>query len=55
MKQDAPVEVSLEEGRPIITPVEETAYSLEDLLAQVTDENIHREFNTGPAGEKENW
>jgi antitoxin MazE len=55
LEQHALVKISLEDGKLIITPIEEMAYSLESLLSQVTEENIHREVNTGSAVGKEIW
>jgi len=53
--QDAPVEVSLIDGRLIVTPLSELFFNLEELLEAVTDENRHREIETGPAVGKEVW
>ncbi len=53
--QDSPVEVSLEEGKIVIRPIREIAYSLEELMAGVTDENLHGEISTGPAVGNEAW
>ncbi|MEX6369732.1 AbrB/MazE/SpoVT family DNA-binding domain-containing protein [Providencia huaxiensis] len=38
---DDTVEIAVEEGRIIITPVKAVEYSLENLLAGITPENIH--------------
>jgi len=43
---NAPVEMSLDEGSLIIRPDRERAWSLDTLLAGVTDENIHPEWET---------
>ncbi len=45
---DQPVDIREEGGRVIIEPMREPAFSLNDLLAAVTDENIHAEFDFGP-------
>jgi len=50
--QDSPVEGTLEEGH---RPIHEPAFTLEELIAGVTDENIHAEFDTGPAVGNEVW
>jgi hypothetical protein len=39
---------------PVMTDVEKEKY-LEELLAGVTEENLHPEFNTGPSVGKEAW
>jgi antitoxin MazE len=55
LKDDSPVELSLVDGRLVITPMAEPAVSLEHLLAQVTESNLHGEVNTGPAMGGEIW
>jgi antitoxin MazE len=50
---DQPVDVREEAGRVIIEPVREPAFSLADLLAAVTDDNIHDEIDFGPPAGKE--
>lgn len=54
-EQDATVEISLVEGKLILTPILEPATTLEELLSGVTAENIHREIDAGPAVGKEIW
>jgi len=41
---NAPVGMSLEEGGLVIKPDRERTWDLDGLLAQVTDENIHPEW-----------
>ena len=55
LKDDSPVELSLVDGRLVITPMAEPVVSLEHLLAQVTESNLHGEVNTGPAMGGEIW
>jgi len=55
LQRNSPVEVSLVNGQLVIVPVVEPALTLEHLLAQVTDENLHSEIDTGPAVGKEVW
>ena len=49
------VELSVVQGSLVVTPLPESAWSLEDLLAQVTDENIHEEIDTGSPVGREIW
>jgi len=49
------VEISLREGEIIITPVPHQQWSLDELLAAVTSDNIHAEIDTGEAVGKEVW
>lgn len=46
------VEVIVEKGRMVIIPKKK---SLDDMLALITDENIHSEISTGCAVGKEEW
>jgi antitoxin MazE len=50
---DQPVDIREEAGRVIIEPIREPAFNLADLLAAVTDENIHDEMDFGaPVGKE---
>lgn len=53
--QGSEVELSLEEGRLVVTPVEKPAYTLDSLLEGVTQENLHSEADTGPSVGNEAW
>jgi len=55
LQRNSTVEVSLVEGRLVIVPVVESALTLEHLLAQVTEGNLHGEIETGPAVGREAW
>lgn len=53
--EDSPVRLSVEEGRLIVLPIDESRYTLEALLAQVTPENLHSEVDTGEPIGGESW
>ena len=53
--QDAPVEMSLQDGRIVIVPVKDERITLAKLLAGVTEQNIHREADFGPSVGNEEW
>ena len=53
--QDSPVELILEKGQIVIRPVHEPVFTLDELMAGVTDENLHGEITTGPAIGNEVW
>jgi antitoxin MazE len=55
LRADAPVELSLVGGKVVIRPLKEKPITLEELLRGVTDENLHGEWDTGPAVGKEIW
>lgn len=49
------VEIVLEGGQLRIVSVREPHYTLEELVAQITPENRHEEWDTGPPVGKEIW
>jgi len=55
LDDDSLVKLSLVNGRLIIAPVVEPELNLEHLLAQVTEDNLHGEVDTGPAVGSEVW
>ena len=55
MDNETTVEMSLVEGKLVVSPVVKPKPTLEDLLALVTDENVHGEVDTGPAVGDEAW
>ena len=55
LQRETPVEVSLADGKLVITPVTRPKPSLRELLAKVTQENLHHEVDTGPAVGNETW
>lgn len=55
LDQDAIVDVSLVDGKLIVTPLPAPSMTLEQLLASVTDANRHAEYDTGEAAGNEGW
>jgi antitoxin MazE len=55
LKSNSRVEVSTEDGKLVIAPVAKPQLTLKQLLAKVTQENIHHEVETGPATGNETW
>ena len=55
IKNDSVVEISLVEGQIVVKPVTSPKWTLEELLAGVSTENIHHETDTGNAVGKEVW
>lgn len=51
LQRNSPVEISLVDGKLIIEPV----LTLEHLLAQVNEDNLHAEIETGSAVGREAW
>ena len=55
LADNSAVELSLRDGRLIITPLVKPKASLASLLSQVTEKNKHHEIDTGPAVGGEVW
>jgi len=49
LKDNSPVQLMLRDKQLVVVPIAKATISLDALLAQVTDENRHREVDTGPA------
>jgi antitoxin MazE len=52
---DTPVMLVIEGEKLVIVPVTEPVYTLGELLAGVTEENRHKEVDTGAASGREAW
>ena len=48
------VELSLVDGKLVITPIEHSKPDLETMLAQITEDNLHSEVDFPPVG-REVW
>lgn len=53
--KDSSVEVSLTNGNLVVVPIEKPGVTLKKLLAQITENNIHHEVDSGPAVGNETW
>ncbi len=49
LENGALVEISLVEGKIVIAPVSASTWTLDDLLAGITPENLHTEVDSGRA------
>lgn len=49
------VTITLENGRLVVAPESPVVFSLEQLIAAITPENIHGETDWGPAMGNEVW
>jgi antitoxin MazE len=52
---DTDIEIRQEKGTIIIMPIAKKKFTLQSLLAQVTDENMHATVSTGKPVGKEIW
>ena len=55
LRQDELVDISIDKERIIIIPIGQKEYSLDELLAGVSEDNLHGEFDTGAPVGKEIW
>ncbi len=55
IEQDTLVEVSLLDGKIVVSPVRQPKVTLEQRLANVTEQNLHQELDTGRAVGGEVW
>jgi len=55
LKDDSAVEMRLVEGGLLVQPLSTAAPTLDELLDGVTESNLHREVDTGPAQGSEAW
>jgi antitoxin MazE len=54
LEQNSLVTVSVSKGKLLLEPVK-PSYSLKKLLAEITQDNLHQEVETGPAVGNEVW
>jgi antitoxin MazE len=55
LQVDGEVEISVNEGRLILSPVKKPKYTLDELLAQIPPESVHDELDFGKPVGKEVW
>ena len=55
LENDSLVEISIENGKIIITPVTVPDWTLDELLAGINKDNLHTEVDTGSAVGNEIW
>ena len=55
LEQGMLVDVSLHEGKLVVTPLRPPALTLEELLQDLTPQNLHDEVDTGSAVGNEAW
>lgn len=55
LASDSLVDVTLVEGKLVVTPLSPAYLTLNQLLAGVTEENRHGEYATGPVMGQEVW
>ena len=53
--ENSQIEISLSDGDLVLSPARTPTFTLEGLLAGVTDDNLHQEVQTGPPVGNEVW
>jgi antitoxin MazE len=55
LEENSSIELMLKEGLLVVSPAREQRWKLEELLAAVTEENIHHEWGIGSVEGEEKW
>ena len=55
MTTETAVDMTIEDGKLVISTVKHPQYVLEELLAQITSENLHDEVDWGAPVGRETW
>jgi antitoxin MazE len=55
LENNSVVEISIVDGQIVIKPISTPAWTLEQLLAGVNSDNLHREIDSGDAIGNEVW
>ena len=55
IRQDEYVNLTLDNDKIIVEPIEEKKYSLEELVAGIKKSNLHKEINFGKRAGAEQW
>ncbi|MBI3960357.1 MAG: AbrB/MazE/SpoVT family DNA-binding domain-containing protein [Chloroflexi bacterium] len=55
LENDTAVDLTLIEGKLVVTPLVQPPFTLDGLLAGITAENLHTEIDSGAAVGKEVW
>jgi antitoxin MazE len=55
IEQGSTVDVTVRQGKLVISPAATPEFTLAELLAKVTRRNLHQEVDAGPAAGREVW
>ena len=55
LEEGSDVELTIEADHLVVTPVRKRKYTLDELLAQVDENDLHPEADTGPSVGEEAW
>ncbi len=55
MEEGSTVDISVDDGKIVVTPVRARTFQLQDLLSEVTRDNLHDEIDMGAPQGRESW
>lgn len=55
VREGTAIDISIKKGKLVLTPLKKQRYTLDSLLSEVTEHNIHGETNTGKPVGNEIW
>jgi antitoxin MazE len=55
IREGSVVDLAAQRGRLVVTPAPRQRYDLDEMLAEVTDDNLHEEVGTGERVGREAW
>jgi antitoxin MazE len=55
LEQNIAIEITMDDGKLILTPLLVSPLTLADLLSQITEQNLHMEVDTGFVQGNEAW
>ena len=55
LQLDSAIDMSVASGKIVVEAIPAPAYELDEMLARVTDENLHAEVDTGSSMGNESW
>lgn len=55
LQNDSLVEITVDAGQIVITPVSAPKWTLDELVSEITKKNLHGEIQTGAAMGREVW
>jgi antitoxin MazE len=55
LAENSPVDLSLADGKLVVSPLYQKEYDLQQLLSLVSEENLHREVDMGSSTGREAW
>jgi len=55
LQKETSIELSVSNGKLIITPLVEPRFTLKQLISKINNDNLHHEIDTGKALGNETW